>query len=366
MRISDLTENLVESYSLNSSRIEHPEDLVLEAAGSGAIQAVRALEYAVSNPDSITFKPDGKPAIIWGKDENGFTMGDKYMFKKQTMPRSVTEIDAILLSRRGGGREDLIDMYKRLWPIFEQSLKPEFKGFVMGDLMWNKTPTIVKSNYEFKPNTVTYTVEVNSELGQEISKSIAGIVAHSYFSSIGGTGSHILDFNQLNTNGKLLIISDHFTSSPNIVRPIKLTQLEDFVLQQRPLINAFFQSGIQDLGGILKRYVNFRVRSLSYSGFTKEFLPWLDTTETGAFKKLSIKKWIKSHAKEFDAVANVFLGITTVKNEIIAQLDKLPTELHPSVNGVPGHEGYIVSSNTQPIKLVNRFHFSSANFKENP
>jgi hypothetical protein len=293
-------------------------------------------------------------------------MGDKYMFKKGMMPRSPTEIDAILLSRRGGGREDLITMYKNLWPIFEKSLKPEFNGFVMGDLMWSQPPELINSKYQFNPNTVKYTVDENSSLGKQIKNSEAGIVVHSFFSGIGTTGSHITNFNQLKTNGKLVIIGDNFITPPTLVRPVQLTQLENFLLAKRESIDTFFQNGINEFGSILKRYVNFRVRSLSYSNFSNEFLPWLDTTNIGPFKKLSIKKWIESHTKEFEDVSKVFLGITSVKNQIIIQLDKVPTELKPTVNGVSGHEGYIVNSSMQPVKLVNRFHFSSANFRENP
>jgi hypothetical protein len=356
-----ITEIVAESYSLASPRIEHPEDLLLTDGYMGGVRALNTFEFAIRTPTSISFKPDGKPALIWGKDSQGFAMGDKYMFKKGTLPRSPDELSTILLSRSGGGREGLIQMYKIIWPYFEASLSSNFNGFVMGDLMYSSPPKIIDGSYQFKPNTVTYVVNEDSSLGKEISNSKAGIVAHSYFRSIGGNGSHLTSLNGLNTHGQLLIMSDSFIRSPTLARPVNLTSAEDLLKSKFEDINNFFDNTL-DLGPILKRYVNFMVRKRSYTNFDNGLLPWIETTTISSFKKLSIKKWIDSHKKEWISVVQAFSAITDVKNQLISQLDKVPTDLHPFINGEPGHEGYIITNNLQPIKLVNRFRFSAANF----
>lgn len=64
--------HLLEAYDTSKARIDHPEDLVITAGSQGAKIAIDVLEQAAKNPQNMSFKPDGKPAIKWGRDEGGF------------------------------------------------------------------------------------------------------------------------------------------------------------------------------------------------------------------------------------------------------------------------------------------------------
>src|SRR6056297_3032004 len=108
-----------EVYDVSKARIDHPEDLVFTQGSAGAKLALDILQKATEPSSEMSFKPDGKPAIMWGRDSGGFALGDKYM---KPLPHSIEELAQMLQSRRGGGREDLIRMYADIWPAFEASV----------------------------------------------------------------------------------------------------------------------------------------------------------------------------------------------------------------------------------------------------
>jgi hypothetical protein len=54
-----------------------------------------------------------------------------------------------------------------------------------------------------------------------------------------------------------------------------------------------------------------------------------------------------------------------VKNNIVYQLDAQQKTIKSTVNGVSGGEGYVVNTGAGLLKLVNRSHFSAANFAKN-
>ena len=77
-----LTEAEEANYSLENARVSHPEDMIISMGSLGAKLAINSIKQMATNPETISIKPDGKPAIVWGRDENGFGMMDKHMFAK--------------------------------------------------------------------------------------------------------------------------------------------------------------------------------------------------------------------------------------------------------------------------------------------
>ena len=64
--------------------LEHPEDLVFLGDEQGARQAIDSIVATVENPQSITIKWDGYPALIFGRGSDGkFSIMDKHMFNKK-------------------------------------------------------------------------------------------------------------------------------------------------------------------------------------------------------------------------------------------------------------------------------------------
>lgn len=362
-----LTELLVESYDASKARIEHPEDLVLVAGSNGAARALSILDQATTEHKTVSIKPDGKPAIVWGRDAGGFAMGDKYMFSKAELPRTPKQLQDIILARKGENRGQYAQFMVNLWPIFKNSVPPKFKGFVMGDLMYSSPIPESDGVYKFTPNTVTYTVHASSQTGQDIAKSKAGVVAHSYFPEQGAVGKHI-DTPVGLVSGDLAIMSDAIGSSTKIKAPKELAKIQPLINKEGAAIDQLLdpmelsKKKISDFSSILKKYVNERVRQRDWNNLAVGFLPWTETAGLTSNKRTNIAAYVKENYKGFNAMFAIFQLIASAKNNIVAQLDKTANELSAEIGEEPGQEGYVVHTKEGPVKLVDRFRFSAANF----
>ena len=374
------TEFLTEEYDPTKARVPHPEDRVFDEGSAGAQKAIATLQQMASNPETISVKPDGKPAIVWGRDERGFTMCDKHMFAKGILPRSPKEIADVYAQRRGGGREELSEMIAQLWPQFEASLPNSFKGYLFGDLLYSQRPPVENGSFVFKPNTVVYTVETNSELGQRIAKSNSGIVVHTFFSKapapgpdgkiVAPPGRHISTPKGTNPNGPLVVVTDQFTTPPRVKIPPELKSLSSFIASNGALIDkvvgqdALSALKIRDLPQMLMKYTNGKVRQRSFDNFGSDFLQWLDSeARVSDGKKQNIKTHLQANAAGYKVMCQAFIGIMRVKNHIVGLLDSHPAQMQAHINGEPGQEGYMVHGKENPTKVVNRERFSAANFE---
>ncbi|SVE08032.1 uncharacterized protein METZ01_LOCUS460886, partial [marine metagenome] len=90
-----------------NARIQHLEDLILGLDGpsgsAGGKKAITALHQIEQQPNSVTIKWDGSPAVIFGRNEKGeFVLTDKSGFGAKGYNGRVTNADALanmLLSR---------------------------------------------------------------------------------------------------------------------------------------------------------------------------------------------------------------------------------------------------------------------------
>ena len=89
------------------ARIDHPEDIIFDEGIEGARRALEAIKHASVNPSATTVKWDGKPAIIWGRDENGqFVLTDKSGFGAKGYQGRATSMQQLagIMQARGGER----------------------------------------------------------------------------------------------------------------------------------------------------------------------------------------------------------------------------------------------------------------------
>lgn len=364
MKIMDL---LTEAYDTSKARIEHPEDLVLANGSKGASAAIALLRQAATNTSTVSVKPDGRPAIKWGRDQGGFAMGDKYM---NPLPHSVDEITRILSGRKGGGREDLIAMYTRLWPLFEDSV-PAIHGYLFGDLMYSTRPAVANGMYHLKPNTVDYTIPTNSELGTRIGQSQAGIVVHTYLPMDSTVGQHIDDIGKISgikPIGDLLMISDSLPVSskislPNMNNTISIVQQYGGAIDGFLNPNTLAQKRIVGMTQLLKKFVNEKVRQRNFTDMANGFIAWLQSN-TNQVMAANIGKQIQENQQGYKAMWVLFESIALVKNSIVNQFDQTQGEMTASIKGQGGHEGYLVHTSNGPVKLIDRFKFSAANFEQ--
>lgn len=356
---------LLEAYDTSKARIDHPEDLVITAGSQGAKTAINVLEQAAKNPAAMSFKPDGKPAIKWGRDQGGFAMGDKYM---NPLPHSPQELANMLANRKGGGREDLAAMYARLWPIFESSVG-NMQGYLFGDLMYVTTPAVEGDDLIFKPNTVEYKVAVNSDLGRKIAASKAGIVVHTFLPLDSKVGQHVNDPSKIpgaKPEGDLLMMADSIPAGTKIKAP-SMAGIKSALASNSAAIDAMLNE--QDLAAnkikgmvpLMSKYINDRVKTRDFSNMANGFIKYVDGAATPKMAE-AIKQHIAQHAKGYSAAWAVFEALSAAKNSMVDQLDAVQGELRANIAGQQGQEGYIVHTAQGPIKLVNRFKFSATHF----
>jgi hypothetical protein len=357
------------NYSLENARISHPEDMVIAMGSAGAKTAIATIKQMATNPETISIKPDGKPAIVWGRDEQGFGMADKHMFAKGIIPRNPQQLAQVYSERKGGSREELTAMMTALWPQFEASLSSGFKGWMFGDLLYSQRPGVQNNNFVFQPNTVVYTVPVASDLGQQIAKSTSGIVAHSYFAAPGQPGKHISQLRGINPNGPLLVITDQFAAPPRVKIPPDLKSLESFVNSNGALIDKLLDKGTLSAGKIssfpqiFQKYVNAKVKSRDFGNFGSDFIEWMANAKVSLNMQKNIAAHLQNNASGYKVFCQAFLGIMKVKDHIVALLDKYPAPLQGSIKGEPGQEGYLIHTGAGPVKAVDRQKFSAANFE---
>ena len=349
-------------------RIEHPEDMVLDAGSRGLQQALNGILSAAKNPQETTVKWDGKPAIIFGRKPTGeFVLTDKSGFLAKGYDGLATSPEQIeqIMAQRGGERSELVAIYRRLFPMLRRAVPQDFRGYIQGDLLFVDQPPVVDGAYEFQPNTVKYRVPVDSDLGQKIAKSQTGVVIHTALDAPGADATPIRAAALSDSPG--LLILDPSLREPRQIRLKDATvkDVQKIISQYGTAIDQLFNPNelrsrkITDLPQLIKQYLNSRVRARDYSNLIAGFGDWVQ--QRAPAKAPRIFEWATENKQAMAAVFQAFLDISALKNDLVRQLDSQAQDVQASVNDEPGHEGYV----GQGMKFVDRMRFSAANFAKN-
>ena len=286
--------------------IEHIEDTVL----NGNLSALELLE----NSSNLTAKIDGKPSIVWGQDTDGlFFVGTKSVFNKKLIKRckSYGDIDKLY----DGDLHEILTTCFRNLPNDGNIYQGDFIGF--------------GGDSEYNPNTVTYTFD------RVIREDII-IAPHTIY-----TGN-VKDIRE-------------WKVSP-LTRNLKNTNNVRFV--HSPVTN---KNCTEDLAFML----NF-ARTIAGA---VEFIE--DEKNVAAMKK-ELNSYIRTNreivAEEFENtnLVRFWQYVITIKEQFMENCDTNSSEMKASLNGENiDAEGYVLSDNSQVIKLINRREFSYHNFLRN-
>ena len=354
---------LIETTLLEAeARIPHIEDLVFDRGTRGIEEAMSIMNHAAEDTRKhTTVKWDGKPAIIWGRDENGkFVLTDKSGFGAKGYQGRATSIQQLagIMNQRGGDRGELIGIYAKLWPLLEAATPENLKGYIQGDLLYVNTPPEVSGAYEFKPNFVEYRIPAASRLGQAIGSSEVGIAAHTRYKTADAQAEPIHHIN-LNQVPGLLIIEPTVKDIKNVTPNKKLVQqLRQLVSQHGVAINGLFNPAelrtaqLSDLPALCKRYINSRITT-DYNNLLPDFGAWLQQNVTPR-KYNNIVEYLQSPRSNMDGITaafGAFILLHEIKTDMLEQLDRQE----------PGHEGWVLATPAGRAKLVNRFGFTAAN-----
>ena len=168
-----------------NTHLEHLEDDIINRGSKGGenainfLKSVRNMLAGSSGGVNMTVKWDGAPAIICGVNpENGkFFVGTKSVFNK-TPKINYTNSD---IRKNHDGV-----VAKKLQVCLTNLSRLNIRGILQGDLLFTDDLKAVNIDGEkmisFTPNTITYAVPVNSDLGKKIAKAKMGIVFHTQYS----------------------------------------------------------------------------------------------------------------------------------------------------------------------------------------
>ncbi len=165
--------------------LEHLEDEILNfgiAGGRSSINFLQALRDMFSSSNktglNVTVKWDGAPAIFAGPhpETDKFFVAKKSLFNKTPkFYHTDAEIDADTSG-------ELNSKFKVALKYFSKLGMTEI---LQGDLMFTDDVSTMdidgESHYTFTPNTITYAVPVDSDLGKQIKNAKIGIVWHTTY-----------------------------------------------------------------------------------------------------------------------------------------------------------------------------------------
>jgi len=359
------------------ARIDHPEDLVFEEGSSGAKRALNALVQAAEQPHTVTIKWDGSPALIFGRDAEGFTVTDKSGFgskKPGGMPRSAADLDKMLFMRKPDepGRQDYAKSIAGLYGMLERAMPTDKHEYLEGDLLWTKTPDVIDGHYVFKPSKITYRIPVDSPLGKRIGKSRAGIAVHSRFDSKQDPEPRAigdLESSGLREPPGLVIMGPEIRDLESTALPAKsVSTLRNFINSNSASIDKFLDPAslasrqLTNLPDLMKKYVNSRAYAGTHGleDAANGFLAWAktNTKDITDRKRENLLSWIADNPKGYGATWMVADQLTKLKDALKRSVDaQVGGTVRADLRDVPGHEGYVADTPSGKIKLVNRPHF---------
>lgn len=177
---------IIENKGGKNTHMTHIEDRVIYGGVKGAREAIFALRSMrdmlagnSSNSHDVTVKWDGAPAVFAGIDpsDGKFFVAKKGIFNKEP---KVYKSEADVKADTSG------DLADKLIIAYNELKKLGIKGVIQGDIMFtsgdiSNESIEGQSYYTFQPNTIVYSVPVDSNLGKQIAKAKIGVVFHTTY-----------------------------------------------------------------------------------------------------------------------------------------------------------------------------------------
>ena len=384
--------------------LEHIEDEMLNHGVDGCTASVSAMKEMLKmlgkKPSSgyMQTKWDGAPSVVCGKHPitGRFFVGTKSVFNKE--PKLCHFDDDVDVYYSG-------DLATKLKTALEYFKPLGITGVVQGDLLFTekdkKTVTVNNENLiTFTPNTITYGVPVNSDMGKKISTAKIGVVFHTHYngddlsSMTASAGAPTSEFSK--TTDCAVIEND--TPMADVAVPTNTLQLfernTNTIESMCKKSGKFLDTLVDNMGtsgdkkfhiaSYLKQFFNNEIkegRSISDSQKAiKSIGEFYRTKMNKEVEKMkSVQKqaerrkqmydgmaYLEDNITEFDAMFTLYRKMQENKEIVIKALDNLETfrTFVQTDKGykVTGPEGYVLHHDGDMIKLVNRIEFSYNNF----
>ena len=383
--------------------LEHLEDLIFNLGYQGGIQALDYIESlramlgeGTGTTTKLTVKWDGSPAIICGIDpsDSRFFVGTKSVFAKgePKLCKSLKDIERFYSEQP--------ELASKLASALKYLPKLGIGKVLQGDLMFTEgdlsTVTVNgEDSYVFTPNTITYAVPVNSQLGQRIARAKIGIIFHTVYEgdnidsmtatfgvNVSGLDQHpdvwfddatYKDYTGIASltpteNTKIKKYQDATLKTMEKIGQQRFDIIlanKEFARTVKPFINQSIRQGIQinDPVGFLKQFVSY---------YKKELTKDIDdpTSRKAQNRLIKIKEkeqWVADNSNTLVGILATYKRIVELKNILMTKLRQVEGigTFQKTNDGykVTAPEGFVaIGHDGGAIKLVDRLSFSRTNF----
>jgi hypothetical protein len=381
--------NLSESLALLKSRLDnidqevvvtegkghldHPEDLVFLEDEAGVRRAIDAMVATVNNPNTVTIKWDGYPALIFGRGSDGkFSIMDKHMFNKKDgsgrqvySPQEFVEYD----NARGVNRGELYDLINTIWPGLEKADRGS-NGFYWGDLLFSHPLNDSNGLYKFKanPNGIAYTVDTGSEVGKLIAGKNAGIAVHQFIAANAESTDDAVSLNgtigNLQNNSDVAIVPSKMPVAPKLKVNAQLKNEAEQALSKygnvvADLMNTAPQAR-NTFNQLFTVYINKRIVSGNLSHLLDGFIDFVQSRPMSDKMKAKILEHLEVNKEGVAGAFKIWVALYNLKMDVVKQLDRA-AESSPVKgylqDGTQTQEGFVANG----LKFVDRMGFSRQN-----
>jgi hypothetical protein len=391
-----LTQNINESNILTeaaaNTHLTHLEELILTQGQDGYKLARKVLMELVKNLKGMSdakvntsIKWDGAPAIFSGvdPDTDQFFVGTKSVFNKEPKLNYTAED----IERNHGNAPGLVDKLKR---ALIELPKLGYSTIMQGDFMFDDSTLKLQTingvkHYTFRPNTITYAVEANSDLGKQMARAKFGIVFHTSYKDLQSGaqfGANVDTFKRTpdvwfddaffkDTTGTVLLTD---SEAKQVLKLIKQADSINVDYRQIPseLLNTYINSEIR-IGQFLES------PDRSFLAFTKWLQARTDKKVAGLKTTASQQKAIDTGASEIQQVmdnkqdiVNAFKVTKLLAEAKMIFVEKYNNAVYRTKHFIDDGQGGLQVSNPEGyvavdhigngVKLVDRLEFSRANF----
>ena len=383
------------------THLEHIEDLVITNGFEGGKSVVEyfkgllvTLQGTSSEAVSVSVKWDGAPAVVCGRNpDNGkFFVGTKSVFA-QNAKINYTKKDIA----KNHGTDDL---GQKLLKCLVHLQKLNIQEVIQGDLLFTDNDITRKNingkpHITFTPNTITYAVEEQSDLGKQVDAAKLGIIFHTTYvgetlSSMNATaGADVDSFSKDpdvffdNATYKDVSGSAKFTAKEtaqfmngierleslltNVPRNLtdQLGQNNDFVGYFQMYINAMVKDGKlpSNINEYLKGFKEF------YNARMQQQIAGLKAQKALQLRQDKIKQmpqFLARVRKPLQAMLTFYKAVQTMKGFVLKKMNQAMAigSFQQTDNGleVTDPEGFVAVDKTgNAVKLVDRLGFSRRN-----
>ena len=384
--------------------LEHLEDEMLNYGVEGckaAVSFLKELRKMLGQQESSGFmqtKWDGAPSVICGMDPLAdiFFVGTKSVFNKDTPKICYSEEDVD--SMYDG---DLAEKLKFSYRYFS---KLGIKGVIQGDLLFTsdiRTETVDGERlYTFRPNTITYGIPTDHDIGKKAGRAKIGVVFHTHYQGTdlptmqAMAGAPVDTYNDI---PEVLIVRNDTPMHKVGFSRAEMTKFDNYISKIErmcqicgpfldELVGATGTTGDKKfhIASYLKQFFNNEIKNarsinnideamyamLNFYGDKMEKELAKIKTVANLTKKRTLvygsQNYVVENVYKFKTMLALYKELQAVKQMVIDKLDHLE-EFRTYVQTDKGYkvttpEGYVLHKDGSMIKFVNRLEFAYNNF----